>query len=595
MILMSSIVQKKLHPTEAIIEALPQLEEAFVTFYGEVERENIRSKFINMIHVGYCRPDNMEIIIRAAKKEKSKELIEKFLNNLNGDKETFMKIFFNDNNYLEYQNTHPIYNYIQYLNNPENKYYKEEAVKFLNQLHDKEVTIENIDNLRKKGEFKKYEKLIQEYNQIVVEYKNYQKIFEPYEEYIKKCRELKASLEKKYTRQLVEAFSYLFTEEELQQIENELNNKYKSSIKDTNKKTKNLFGWLMESQALIDAFSEESEEILQNGTSWRKKSIIQDRIKYFKNLGIDLGDDYQAYLDYPELKKIFPALKELAEKIINKRNELYTKMQNEYYSSLPEFIKNIEQFEQAGLLDRDHGYNANAYERNGTFISTNIKKTESGYISYPILCLSMGGLAEYLDHSLIHELNHVYELHLHKIEGKKYYMTCGWDIVDGEIFNQSQEEVSLEEKEEKRNYELFNEIINELISQEITEILFKMNGYIFNERETAKIKGGTSYENNLFLVREFYNTYKKEIIESRKEGNIQIIYDAVGKENFEALNELFHIYAKEFPGLTIYGVYQSIKKGEETEKTKIYKDLYKKRDEILSSMHEHYKSRNISR
>jgi len=595
---MNDITYRKLNSTESIIEALPKIQEAFITFYGEEERENIQEKFENMLPIGYCKLDALKGFIRNDKKQKSKELVEKLMNNSNvpeNEREQFRMNFF-DNNELEYQSLHPVYYYIQYLNEKRDGIQKEKAVKFLNSIHDKEVTTENIDELIKNGEFKQYESIIKEYKEALEEYQEYLKEFKPYEDYFEKCQDLKRQLEKKYTMQLIEQFKYLFTPDEYNQIQEKINSKYGGSLKNTNKKTENLLGVFgLNSEALIDSFSEENEQLLESGTDWKKEYIINDRIKYFKNLGIDLGDDYQSYLNHPKLQKVFPGLKKLAEKVIYQRKELYTKMQNEYYQSLPEFAQNIERIEKMELLDKEYGYNASMYERNATFISTNVKKTENGYISYPILCLSVGGVTEYIDHCLIHELNHIYELHLDKVENGKYHMLCGWDIVGGEIYNQEQKEVSLEERKEMRNYELFNEIINELIAQEITEILFNSNGYVFNNQENAKIKYGTSYERSLFLVRKFYDTYKKEIIESRKNGNIQIIYDAVGKENFNALNGLFDIYFKEFSGTQIYQFYQSLEKGEETEKTKIYKELKQERDKILSPMQEFYQTKTVSR
>ena len=143
-----------------------------------------------------------------------------------------------------------------------------------------------------------------------------------------------------------------------------------------------------------------------------------------------------------------------------------------------------------------------------------------------------------------------------------------------------------------REYELFNEIINELISQEITQILFESNGYIFNTKEDAKIKGGTSYENTMFLIKEFYNTYKKEIIESRRTGDMTELFNAVGKENFEALNKLFHEFYESFPGMSFYSVIQSINKKEETEQTKKFYELVEKRNKVLKSMEEHNQNKN---
>lgn len=175
-------------------------------------------------------------------------------------------------------------------------------------------------------------------------------------------------------------------------------------------------------------------------------------------------------------------------------------------------------------------------------------------------------------------------------------LQCGWDILSGTISNQSQETVSLDERTEKRNYELFNEIINELIAQEISTIISDAGIYIFNTKEDKKITGGTSYENTRFLVKNFYETYKKEILESRKYGNLEIIYNAVGKENFEELNQLFYEYNEHFNiGLGMLKVYEDLENNVETELTKKFKDLVARRNNILAKMEEHNMSKSQTR
>ena len=592
---MNEVTYNKLNSTEAITKNLPKIIEAFVTFYGESERENIENKFKNMLVIGYCQPKVIERIIFDDLKRQSKKLIDALFDKLNIPKEErtkYKEIYF-DNNELEHQNLHPINQYIRYVNGERNEYYKKQAVKFISSIYP-QVTIDNIDTLISSGKLTEFTKTIELYNDMLKQYEKYQSQYKIYIDYVEKSKKLKEYLENKYTKILLDEFKYLFNEEELKQIEDRLNSKTGTLIKFINKKTKCYFGISLANPALIDAFSEESEEILKGNSQWRKNSIIADRITYFKNNGINLGDNYEKYLTNPDISKLLPELTKLAEKIINKRNELNVLMLNEYYQSLEEYKHNIYRIEQAGLLDKDHSYNANAYEINRTFVGTNIKETAEGYIMYPILCLSIGSLPEYLDHILIHELNHAYELNLQKIEGKKYYGICGWDLVDGEIYNKQQEVTQLGEEKEKRNYELFNEIINELISQEITQILFDADGYIFNTPDNAKIKGGTNYVRNLFLVKDFYNAYKQEIIESRRNGDITILYETVGKENFESLNELFHIFNESFPGLSFYNTIESINKGKETEQTKLFYDIINRRNKILKAMEEHNQTKVAS-
>lgn len=139
---------------------------------------------------------------------------------------------------------------------------------------------------------------------------------------------------------------------------------------------------------------------------------------------------------------------------------------------------------------------------------------------------------------------------------------------------------------------MFNEIINELLAQEISKILSENGLYIFNTKDDKKIKGGSSYERTKVLISVFYDRYKKEIIESRK-GNIQVLFDAVGKENFESLNHLFYEFNESFPEFTYYQLYRDLNAGKETELTNKLKEIIAKRDAILQKMEEHYQMKKI--
>ena len=177
-----------------------------------------------------------------------------------------------------------------------------------------------------------------------------------------------------------------------------------------------------------------------------------------------------------------------------------------------------------------------------------------------------------------------------------------------EIFEQSQKQNKVIAYEIYKHFDIkkgiiekwsnskFNEIINELIAQEISEIMSQYRQYIFNTKEDKKITGGTSYERTKFLVKNFYETYKKEILESRKDGNIEIIYNAVGKENFEELNQLFHEYNEHFNiGFGMLQVYEDLENNVKTELTQKFKELVARRNNILAKMEEHNKTKSPTR
>lgn len=578
---MNEATYRKLNPTEAITQALPKIIDAFVAFYGESEREVIENKFKNMLVIGYYRPEKIKNII-------SIELIDAFLDKISVSKEKRLetkKMYFDDKD-LEFPGLHPINQYIKYLNGLKDENSKEQAVKFISNIYT-QVTIDNIDTLISSGELSQFNKTIKLYNDMLTQFEKAKSQYSTYIKYSEKCQKLKDNLERKYTGILLDKLKCFFSVEELKQIEEHL--KSNCSIKSVSKKTECYFGCTLGDKALIDAFSEKSEEILKNISNWRSNSIINDRIAYFKNNGLDLGDNYEDYIKNPHISKIIPELKKIAENIIKKRYKLNVKMLSEYYQSLEEYQYNIARIEQEGLLNKNHGYDANTYENRLICVYPNIKKKEEGYMMYPILYFPVEIPPRYLDHSLIHELNHVYELNLKKVEGNNYYGICGWDSVGGEINNKKQEVTQLVDYygEKTRNYELFNEIINELISQEITQILFKNNGYIFNTPENAKIKDGTVYERSVFLVKDFYDRYKREIIESRKSGDMTKLHKVIGKRNFDLLNDLFEVFYEHFSGSSYYSLVQSLKNGEDTEQTRLFFELTNRRDEILSLMEDH--------
>ena len=266
-------------------------------------------------------------------------------------------------------------------------------------------------------------------------------------------------------------------------------------------------------------------------------------------------------------------------------------MRDEYYKSLPEYINNREKINKLELLDKDDGYDTLSYEDNQTMIVPNIKKIDNIYKIFSLVLIYLDNDDGFIDSYIVHELNHVLEVDLLSFDGENYQMSSGWEIFTDSILDLPDIKKSyLKEIEPKRKYELFNEIINELISQEITEILFESNNYIFNTKENAEYQG-TNYEHTRFLVEKFYHVYKKEIIESRHNGNINIIYDTVGKDNFDSLNELVNSFYNMFPEDRIYDLYIAQEKGIENELTKLYDNLCLIRDNILSDMKKYKKNK----
>ncbi len=584
---MEESIIKRFNPTDTIEKAIPRLIEAFSLYYGEEERENITKKFNNLLVVGYIKPKTMSSIISEYYRNKTKEYKDKLINNL-GLSEDKRKIFFDElanfnANYLS------IVKYINYKNGVNtNDYNKKEVLKFVQKIYS-DVTIDNLDNKIKNGELELIEKVVEEYLRLLEQFKQEISSLKSYEEYVNKCNDVDTRLSEKYDKIFYQEFMYLLSEEEQKKF---LGSRFR--VYNLSEKGRCYFEPI---NPVINSFSSLSENILNSeNSSWKKESIIKDRIKFFKAQGIILGDNYDEYAKKDDIKKLIVELQELADKMISRKKELNTQRLNEYYASIEEYKNNMMRINECGFLDKEYDYNAYAYENVLACITPNFKIVDGEIVVSPMLLYSSPYDISYADAFLVHEFNHVYELTLCEFKENNYKTLCGWDLINGTIKQEKVENVSLNKRPDRRGYELFNEVINELISQEITSILFQNNGYVFSNEEKAKIKGGTSYETiTKYLVSDFFSNYKKEIIDSRQ-GNIQILFDKVGQENFEELNKLINESTKVFSSSIILGeTINKYKNGEVNEMTSKLKEFISRRDKILNDMALYSKSHSVTR
>lgn len=582
---MSDFLYKKLNTTKTIVENLPRIIDVFVSFYGEENRTYIENKFRNLLIIGYGNPENLRYILSKIEKNKSNELIDSFFNKLNistldrNDLKNKIFSFFD----LDYSYLTPISEYIKYkeLDKNDKLYndFKKKAFNFLKSFNSN-LTLENMEILEKEGAFLEIDKLIPLYKEIVNLYNEEINKLNNYEEESKYYNKLKNELENKYFKELLDEFSYLIPLDEKEKIKTY----FDRSLFDC-PITKSYFAISLTCTSLIDAFSLENENLLINGFDWQKNSIKNDRIEFFKKNGFDFGNNYDLYMENLDCIKIIPSY-EIINKIKSKKKELNDLLLNEYYKSTNEYKFNRERIKEKNLLIKDDGYNVNAYVNGYAFVSPNLTYKDEEYVLFPIMCIN-NYIEEYMDKTIIHEFNHVLELDLVSKENNRCHFCCGWDILEESLDSYEEKIESLEKITIKREYELFNEIINEMIAQEITTNMHENGIYIFNDKNNAKIKGGTSYENSLFLVNSFFEKYKKEIILSRRDGNIEILFNKVGKENFESLNELFHGFYETFNNSKYYSLLDDISNKKDTELTRKFSEIISKRDHILNLMNEY--------
>ena len=587
---MNKSLERKLSPDIILRDFMPQITETFIEYYGEENKEDIEKKFQNMLLICTQTPNGLKNKLFNLKKDYSKELISSFFDkiNLEFSEDNIKKIFGNSELIFEYPNILPIEKYIKIINDKDMPIYLKNSFirdikPFINLFY---PSVTDIDTFIETNDLTQLNKIYDIYQDTLNEYNNFKKEIKPYIDYLDECKKIKKDLKRKYTLELVEQFQKYFSDEDIQ------NFKEKGYL---NGKILLYLGYTLETPSMIEAFSKESQKIIDDPKSkfWQITSIINDRIKFFKEMGLDLGEKYQNYQDNPKCQNIIPA-QDLIKNIRDAKEELEMRMYNEYFTSISEYRNTRNKIDSLNLCLKDDGYNASTFMYAGTYVTPNIKMENDNFILFPLVNINFDNVNvdDFMDKRIIHELNHVYELELINVNKAGADYTCGWEKFH-EIGTQEDELYPLYEDNTKRKYELFNEIINELIAQEITEKLHSKGIYMFCDPNNAKIQGGTGYESTRFLVQTFYETFKSEILASRH-GNMNQLFEVCGEENFNQLNELFHVFKDKWPEFKIITLFKDLKNQVNNENTKIFYQIIDKRDEILANMLE-FKKQNTNR
>lgn len=646
-------IEKLLNCREHLKENIHVFIEAFVKFYGEEHRKEIEDKFSNAMLIGYYSPESLKLLLFSLTKEKSKELKRKIVqagDNILSEDDLFgyndfsnkelmpvykLKEFYNyfkmgpegrkkkfiEEAILTIKKNIPSFtkedyfqiieegkipekfgiipkwmidniNYYSNLNNAEKKYAKlySEVKELINKINPN-ITLQNINEYENDNNFKKLLNIIDKLDKFEDEYNEYISRFDKYQQETNENYELNHNISKKYYREYILNNIDLVPEEKRKEVYDYLEKSEEGyAYSDF---VNNFFSYSIKGNSLIESFSEESSEILIDGKDkWRIQKIKENILKYFKIMGISNAESFEECIVDSNVQNNWPR-RDRVEKFVKDKEKLINRFNIEYYSSINMYKEMREEISKLDLIDKEDGFSVRLYAENSTFVSPNIVEKEGKYSLFPLIGICCNSQNDYLDHRIVHELNHLFELDLVKATDKEYQYTCGWEEMIAPVSNGIDEIDTINLERENREYELFNEIINELIAEEISEIMRKENLHVFNSASRAKIKGGTSYEQTFFLVNDFFNEYKNTIIESRRNRNINMILDEVGEENFDELNSLFEIYNENFSGLRIYNLYSSLKDGIDNEQTRIYKELQIKRDIILEKMR-NYKQNNMT-
>lgn len=645
-------ILNKLNADRTLQENISKYIDVFVDFYGEDKRDEIERKFNNATFVGYLSPERQQVELTKLIKEKSKELESKVLeynetsleskdlfdtydyslkisqpiNNYQnfielyklgkeGRKEKYIEDTYNDikkylneltkEEYLKiietkvlpekYQNIpYWLKNNIQYttnLQNIEENYEKSfnKASSLIRKIIPR-CTLDNFDINNE--EIEKLDKVIEKYKETLKEYENFEKENIEYFNEMQVNKDLEISLREKYYKEFLKENIDLIKEDDRQGVIEYLNDSKKSYL--MNYSVRRLLGSSIQSESILESFYEEQEDILNNEetSTFIKNNIIENRIKYFNNIGINLGNNYNLYLENEDVKSNWPT-KERLEKFRATKNKLINNFMKEYYLNTVSHKRLRQVVDSKNLLNKDDGLDQTMYNSSlgKTCVATNLKEIDGKLEAAPLVMISFGGFDGALDHDIIYELNHLYELSLESVINNKAVYLCGWDICEDDIVGEVNDYIDITKEEPKRSYELFNEIINEVIAQEIEEKMHEKGIHILDSSRNSKVKGNTSYEASFFIIKDFYKEFRDEIIKSRSNGNIKEILDVVGEKNFNDLNDLFDIYFENLSGLKKMQLLDDIKNNRTTNLTIKYYEIVDKSKEIMERMREESKKK----
>lgn len=400
-------------------------------------------------------------------------------------------------------------------------------VKFLNYIKSPStptITLENIGDFLQSNEFKllkpKIDLAIKSYDSILSEYESYKKSLEPFMKDIIASENLKEEIYEAKSEELLKAIYKI------------LPRKIKHHMRKNNITIRDLFDScdLLQEKSNIEYFSEEDNNTLKDKKSDANKKyfIEQYRKQFFSSLGLDINlntDSYDQLIKQRKIKKMIPS-EELIEKIIKLKEEKLSEAQLEYYSQkydLKSYPRDVRK-NAFGIINNNAICISHRYDI--VFNKQPIKSYCTLFLTLPEFSYGK------IDYIILHELCHCIETNIYESES-----SCGFDT----CISKSDLEKNQYDKR-YRKYERLNENITDIFALEALNVFRNMDLYMFEDKKIVKDYAAFTNTSQITrsLLNPFVNRYKKQIIKARITGNYRDLFDLIGKDNFEDLNDVIN-------------------------------------------------------
>lgn len=534
--------------------SIPDIVDAYTKVYGTEYRDVIEKRINRIIFVMYNNSDGINSYCSFLKGCKRKELSIKFLEKIGIDVSKYK-----EKSYAEPLDDDVLDLIEEYIGGPigiipELKTFpegikawraleedidvekvEEKKIKFVNFLRGQNsipITKETFpafcETYEHKQLLEKINEYLQVFDEIAKEYEEYLQEIAPYQNYVDDENKRSADMQTKRINTLYEQIEGILPDD----LKAFLDEKYSN----TEEKGKAVFGTVLGVKSYAEYFSQEDEEKLSDSSiSESEKSwIYYYRVRYFQQMGIDLEknvwdfktkkESYDYYIHKESIKKlILPA--KLASQITAQRTKEYEEFQREFIYSSQDFIENAKMFAD-NPSNKEWIY---AIIRNKRVCITSGSDNQ-GFM--PILFYTVrstdGGKLDYI---ILHEICHSIEAKDY-LSGKGY--RSGFEFIDnsGNICNPYNSKC--------RKYERINETITDILAIESRQVLHEQGIYIIEPKELIDKDVNDSNTSSIVkkMLTTFFDKYREPIVRARILGDMKELYDIIGEENFEELNDV---------------------------------------------------------
>lgn len=409
-----------------------------------------------------------------------------------------------------------------------NDYILEHKIMFINAVKKDDietVTDENYDEFVDTLEYKRIEALALYYcgiyEGLVIQMNEYLETIKEYKTYYRSENERKRKLYNDYRLVLFKV------------LEDSLRGKIKEAIDKEDaigRKACTLISNSIEYKSSIEYFSTEDDNKLNNPdtSDFDKEWILRYRMSFLQSMGVDLDpfkDDYYEVIKRDGVKEFIP-YSVFADEV--------TRLRKYYLEEVNEkFIKESDSYNKAMSYFGKCEANERAVYETLKFTKVCVNAGhDNNNVFRPIIYFTIRDWqCGCMDYVLIHEIIHAIEC----VSYDGYNYSCGFEsqMVDPPLSE-------LEHSEEKRKYERFNEVIVDLLSKEVVDLLHKRKVYIIDDELRTLSDFGKFNTSKILkdLVRPFYQQYRDLIIEARMSGKMFLLTHYVGEDNFEELNSV---------------------------------------------------------